>query len=139
MKNVIYLVETQVSEWDFFREKLGDFSLRCVDELKDVDTDAKAVSVFIHSHVDGNFLKEHPGVKLITTRSTGYDHVDVGECNRRGVTVCNVSSVDENTVAEHTFALMLAVARRLQEVREATSSPIFCMRHCVQRIFGARR
>ena len=41
------------------------------------------------------------------------------------MTVCNVSSVDENTVAEHTLALMLAVARRLQEVREANKQPHF--------------
>jgi D-lactate dehydrogenase len=120
-----YLVETQISEWDFFRENLADFSLRCVKELRDIEADAKAVSVFIHSRVGADFLAAHPGVKLITTRSTGYDHIDVAECARLGVTVSNVSSVDENTVAEHTFALMLAVARRLQEVREANKQPHF--------------
>ena len=125
MKNVVYLVETQVSEWDFFRENLADFSLRCAGELRDIEADAKAVSVFIHSRVGADFLAAHPGVKLITTRSTGYDQIDVAECTRLGVTVCNVSSVDENTVAEHTFALMLAVARRLQEVREANKQPHF--------------
>ena len=125
MKNMVYLVETQVSEWDFFRENLADFSLRCVDELEDVEADAKAVSVFVHSRVDEAFLQAHPGVKLVTTRSTGHDHIDRAECTRRGVTVCNVSSVDENTVAEHTFALILAVARRLQEVREANKQPHF--------------
>ena len=56
MKNVIYL-ETEASEWDFFREKLADFSLRCVDDLKEVETDAKVVCVFIHSRVDAKFLK----------------------------------------------------------------------------------
>jgi D-lactate dehydrogenase len=112
--------------------------LRCVDELKDVDIDGKVVSVFIHSHVDANFLDEHPAIELVTTRSTGYDHIDLLECKRHGVTVCNVSSVDENTVAEHTLALMLAVARRLQEVREANKQPHFLYEHCAPRIFGAR-
>ena len=53
--------------------------------------------------------------------------------------VCNVSSVDENTVAEHTFALMLALARRLHEVREANKQPHFLYETCEQRILGARR
>ena len=65
MKNVVYLVETQVSEWNFLRENLADFSLRCIDELRDVDADAKAVSVFIHSRVGADFLAAHPGVKLV--------------------------------------------------------------------------
>jgi D-lactate dehydrogenase len=125
MNNVVYLVETQVSEWDFFRKNLADFSLRCVDALQGVEGDAKIVSVFIHSRVDAEFLRTHPSVELITTRSTGYDHIDVAECTRLGIAVCNVSSADENTVAEHTFALMLAVARRLQEVREANKQSHF--------------
>ena len=125
MKNVIYLIETQPSEWDFFRERLSDFSLRCVDELGEVEADAEAVSVFVHSRVDASFLDAHPHVKLVATRSTGYDHIDLAECARRGVTVCNVSSIDENTVAEHTLALMLAVARRLVEVGEANKKPNF--------------
>ena len=125
MKNGVYLVETQPSEQDFFREALADFSVRCVEGLREVEADAEAVSVFIHSCIDAGFLDAHPGVKLITTRSTGYDHIDVNESARRGITVCNVSSVDENTVAEHTFALMLAVARRLLEMQEANKQPQF--------------
>jgi D-lactate dehydrogenase len=125
MSNVVYLVETETSEWDFFRENLADFTLRCVDDLGGVEDDASVVSVFIHSHIDAEFLNRHPALRLITTRSTGFDHIDVAACSRLGITVCNASSVDENTVAEHTFALMLAVARRLQEVCQANKQPQF--------------
>jgi D-lactate dehydrogenase len=50
---------------------------------------------------------------LIVTRSTGFDHIDIEECKKRGVTVCNVPSYGENTVAEHTFALILSLSRNI--------------------------
>ena len=51
----------------------------------------------------------------MATRSPGFDHIDVAECGRRGITVCNVPSYGENTVAEHTFALILALSRKVHE------------------------
>ena len=123
--NKIYLVETQDGEEDFFRRNLKDFEVYCACDLADVRPDTEAVSVSLHSRVDGEFLKSHASLKMVTTRSTGYDHIDVEACFRHGVIVCNASSVDENTVAEHTFALMLAVARRLLEVHEANKLPRF--------------
>lgn len=121
----IYLVEMQHGEEDFFRQNLESFDVDCVDDLSGVAPDAEALSVSLHSRISEEFLDSHPNLKLVTTRSTGYDHIDIEACARRGVTVCNVSSVDENTVAEHTFALMLAVARRLLEVHEANKRPHF--------------
>jgi D-lactate dehydrogenase len=125
MKN-LYLVETQDGDSDFFRVNLPEYLVRCVEDLGEVDADAEVVSIFLHSHIDAQFLDSHPKLKLVTTRSTGYDHIDVDACAGRGIAVCNVCSVDENTVAEHTFALMLAVARRLLEVHEANKLPRFC-------------
>lgn len=123
--NKIYLVETQDGEEDFFREHLADFSVCCVYDLESVGPDAEAISISLQSHVNAEFLETHPNLKMVSTRSTGYDHIDVEACSKRGVIVCNACSVDENTVAEHTFALMLAVARRLLEVHEANKLPRF--------------
>jgi D-lactate dehydrogenase len=52
-------------------------------------------------------------LKLITTRSTGFDHIDLEKCKKQGITVCNVPSYGENTVAEHTFALILSLSRNM--------------------------
>jgi D-lactate dehydrogenase len=52
-------------------------------------------------------------VRLIATRSTGHDHIDLRACASRGVAVANVPSYGSNTVAEHTFGLLLAVTRRI--------------------------
>jgi D-lactate dehydrogenase len=61
----------------------------------------------------------------VMTRSGGHDHIDAAECTRRGVSVANIAGADDNTVTEHTFALILALSRRLLELREANKQPRF--------------
>jgi D-lactate dehydrogenase len=90
----------------FSNEKL---SLENVKRIKDYD----AVSVFIYSKIDEEIIRTLPNLKLVTTRSTGFDHIDLEACKKRGITVCNVPSYGENTVAEHTFALILSLSRNL--------------------------
>ncbi|MCW4002239.1 MAG: hydroxyacid dehydrogenase [Candidatus Bathyarchaeota archaeon] len=90
----------------FSNEKL---SLENAKQIKDVD----AVSVFIYSKIDERIIREIPNLKLVTTRSTGFDHIDIEACKKQGITVCNVPSYGEKTVAEHTFALILSISRRL--------------------------
>jgi D-lactate dehydrogenase len=77
--------------------------------------DAEVVSPFIYSKLTAARLAKLPKLKLIVTRSTGFDHIDMAECKKRGITVCNVPSYGENTVAEHTFALILALSRKVHE------------------------
>lgn len=76
--------------------------------------EADIVSVFIYSIVDRVVLERLPNVKLIATRSTGYDHVDLAACAEREILVCNVPRYGENTVAEHAFGLILALSRKLK-------------------------
>lgn len=65
---------------------------------------------FIHSPVGEAEMETMPGLRLIATRSTGYDHVDLAAAKERGV--ANVPAYGENTVAEHTFALTLTLSRK---------------------------
>ena len=73
------------------------------------------VSVFIYSKIDKHVLSKLARVKLIVTRSTGFDHIDLKKCKQRKVTVCNVPFYGENTVAEHTFALILSLSRNIHK------------------------
>lgn len=77
--------------------------------------DAEAISVFIYSKIDEEIIQKMTNLKLIATRSTGYDHIDVELCRQKGITVCNVPSYGENTVAEHTFALILSLSRNIHK------------------------
>ena len=75
----------------------------------------QALSVFIYSHVTREVLDGLPELKLVATRSTGFDHIDVAACRERGIAVCNVPSYGENTVAEHTIALLLMLSRKVHQ------------------------
>jgi D-lactate dehydrogenase len=73
----------------------------------------ESLSVFINSHLHSHTLEALPNLKFIATRSTGYDHIDLAYCRARSITVSNVPVYGDNTVAEHTFALILALSRRV--------------------------
>jgi D-3-phosphoglycerate dehydrogenase len=58
-------------------------------------------------------LAAHPDLRVIARVGVGYDAVDVDAANRRGVAVCIAPNTNQDAVAEHTFALMLALVKRL--------------------------
>ena len=92
-----------------------------IDQASDADlADAQAVSPFVHSELTAEQLARMPRLRLVATRSTGYDHVDLDYCNTHGVAVANVPRYGQNTVAEHTFALILNLTRRVHEAWERT-------------------
>lgn len=72
------------------------------------------VSVFVRSRLHKGDLDRFPALRAVCTRSTGYDHIELSEANRRAIVVSNVPAYGENTVAEHTFALILALSRNLR-------------------------
>lgn len=76
---------------------------------------AEIVSVFIRSNLGKAVLEKLGNLKFIATRSTGFDHIDLECCRGRGVAVSNVPSYGENTVAEHTFALILTLSRNIHK------------------------
>ena len=94
-----------------------------MESVKDVD----ALVVFIYSKIMKDELGNLPNLKMITTMSTGFDHIDINECKKRNIVVTNVPSYGENTVAEHAFALIFAISRKLIEsyerVKDGNFSP----------------
>jgi len=74
---------------------------------------AEILSISAMSLVNEAVLAALPHLKLIATRCTGFDHIDVAAARARGIAVSNVPVYGENTVAEFTFALILTLARRL--------------------------
>jgi len=84
-------------------------------------SDATLLCTFIHSCIDENTLLKLPHLKAIVTRSTGSDHIDIEACKKRHIAVANVPSYGQNTVAEYTFTLILALARRVKPMIERLS------------------
>lgn len=89
------------------------------------DDSAEALCIFIDSPITEEVLSRFPAVKLIATRSTGFDHVDLAATTARGITVVNVPSYGEQTVAEFAFALILSLSRRVPEAQALVRSGKF--------------
>lgn len=87
--------------------------------------DAEAVCVFVYSHVDETILTALPRLKFVTTRSMGFDHIDLAACAKRGVVVSRVPAYGDRTVAEHAFGLILALSRKIFLAYERTEKGIF--------------
>ncbi len=113
----IAFFETEPVEEKYLKEKLSDHELAFFKEPLNEDTMDKAegfdiVSTFIYSKITEKVVK-YSSFKLLCTRSTGFDHINLNAC--KGVVVCNVPYYGENTVAEHTFALILALSRNIHK------------------------
>ncbi len=115
----IYFVDIESPDEEFYGECFAEHDLISVRVLAEVGEDAEIVSVFIDEQIDDAFLAAHPRLRLVATRSTSIDHIDVSACARHDVLVTHVANYGEVTVAEHAFALMLALARRLRETMMA--------------------
>lgn len=110
-------------EWekDFITGKLPEHSfvflhsLNLEASLPSDLSEAEVLSVFVNTPVGAAQIDKFPKLKLIAARSTGFDHIDVGEAHRRGITISNVPSYGENTVAEFAFALLLALSRKIYD------------------------
>ena len=128
----ITFFEATEEDIKFFSENLKDYDLEfhsfpLNEENSYLIEDSDIVSVFIYSRINENVLKNAKNLKFITTRSTGYDHIDLEACKKRNILVSNVPSYGIETVAEHTFALILAISRKIIESFERTRKGDFSL------------
>lgn len=88
---------------------------------------AEILSPFIYSRLTAALLRKLPRLRFVATRSTGFDHIDLKTCRRRKLLVANVPSYGENTVAEHTFALILSLSRNIHKAYVKTIKSDFSL------------
>ena len=121
----IVAFEIEAWERDAFGELSDDHTLILLEtkltaaNAKDY-ADADVISTFIFSNLDQNVLEQFDDLKLIATRSTGFDHIAVDYCQEKGITICNVPSYGDSTVAEHVFGLLLAISHNIVEAADRT-------------------
>lgn len=118
----IHISSVEPDEAAFLEELMPEFSLEFVKSLAEVPRSARILSVFFQDEINEAFLKAHPELRFVNSRSTSLDHIDLKGCKRRKIEVKNVATYGENTVAEHTFALLLAVSRKLRDCQIAVES-----------------
>ena len=81
--------------------------------IKRIDRAQVAINIRAHARFTDGVFAACPRLKMVSIWGTGTDNVDLQAAGRRGITVSNTPGVNANAVAEHTIALMLAVARQL--------------------------
>ncbi|MDO7903540.1 2-hydroxyacid dehydrogenase [Pseudomonas sp. K1(2024)] len=112
---------------------LGDLDLavlrECFDELTlhgstsadQVNERLGGASVAISNKVllDAEVMAANPQLKLILVAATGTNNVDLAAARAQGITVCNCQGYGTPSVAQHTLALLLALATRLCDYHRA--------------------
>jgi D-lactate dehydrogenase len=80
------------------------------------------VSVVVNDVVDRDVLKQLAagGTKLVATRSTGFNHIDLGAARALRVKVVRVVDYSPNSVAEFTVGLLLALNRKIPRAYNRT-------------------
>jgi len=73
------------------------------------------IIITAEANINSKVLKKCKTLKLICAASTGCDHVDIKTASELGVSVTNVPNYATNAVAEHTFALIFALLRKICE------------------------
>ncbi|MFJ4670385.1 2-hydroxyacid dehydrogenase [Kitasatospora purpeofusca] len=98
----------------------GRHALRCLSVFLNRDTAPLAagypvVSSSVNAELDAGTLAvlAAGGTKLVAQRSTGFNNIDLDAAAELGLTVARVSHYSPHSVAEHAWALALAVNRRL--------------------------
>ncbi len=103
----IYFLDIK-KEWEeFLREKIKREFVEDLEKAEILICRAK------FTRINKDFLDKMFKLKMITTMSSGFDHIDLEECKKRGIVVCNVPCYCENSVAEHVFALILSLLKKI--------------------------
>lgn len=82
-----------------------------VEKAKDVD----ALVTLLSDKIDAEVFNAAPKLKIVSQLAVGFDNIDIPEATKRGIYVTNTPEVLTDTTADFSWALMMAVARRVAE------------------------
>ncbi|MGH6683544.1 MAG: 2-hydroxyacid dehydrogenase [Pseudolabrys sp.] len=74
-----------------------------------------AIAIAHHTKVDGDFLKQFPNVKQVSSFGVGYDHIDAKWAGAHGIIVTNTPEVLNEEVADTALGLLLCTVRELTQ------------------------
>jgi D-lactate dehydrogenase len=100
---------------EFVRDKIS---------LDNLNPETEVISVFVTSQVTKEMIDALPKLRLIACRSTGFNNIDLETASERDVTVVNVPTYGESTVAEYAFTLLLALVRKIPKVVDSASEEL---------------
>jgi glyoxylate reductase len=84
--------------------------------------DKEALVCLLTEKVDDELLRAAPKLRIAANIAVGFDNVDLAACTKRGVVASNTPGVLDETTADFTWTLLMAVARRLGEAEQLARS-----------------
>lgn len=78
-------------------------------------SDCEALFVVASDRVDAALLDAAPKLRIVSTGSVGYNHIDLAACSARGIVVGNTPDVLTEATADMAWTLLMAAARRVSE------------------------
>lgn len=95
----------------FYNESLNDHTVEglSAEELENTNV----ISVFTNSRVTENVINKFKNLRIISTRSTGFDQISKKGVMEKNIAVINVDTYGSKSVAQFTFALIMALVRKL--------------------------
>ena len=118
-KPIIAFYDIYATDHGYFEETLGkDYELTFTPrnlnpETADLAAKAEIICIRNASRATAEVMAKMPHLKHIALRITGFDNVDLDYARTHGISISNVPSYGEATVAEYAIMLLLAVSRRL--------------------------
>jgi len=105
-------------------QQFDEFELYATTAPGQVAERLQGASVVVSNKVmlDAATLAANPQLKLILVAATGTNNVDLAAARAQGITVCNCQGYGTPSVAQHTIALLLALATRLCDYNHAVAA-----------------
>jgi len=104
---------------ELLKQTNWDIVLTSKDNLNAELADADALIVRSATKVTPALLDHAPRLRVIGRAGVGVDNIDLDEATHRGILVMSTPGGSSVSVAEHTFALLLALARQLPKLDAA--------------------
>jgi glyoxylate reductase len=82
-----------------------------IEKAKNVD----ALATLLSDKIDVEVFDAAPKLKIVSQLAVGFDNIDIPEATKRGIYVTNTPEVLTDTTADFSWALLMAVARRVAE------------------------
>ncbi|MBR4718639.1 MAG: D-2-hydroxyacid dehydrogenase [Lachnospiraceae bacterium] len=116
--------DVDLSEFD----DLGDFTAYDITKPEQIEERSRDAEVLIVNKlpINGSTISGLKDLKLICVTATGYDNIDIGYCNSRGIKVCNAVGYSTSSVVQHTFASLFYIYEKLRYYDDYVRNRHYC-------------
>ena len=95
----------------FYKECLNEDFLEKIPQ--DIMDNTSVISVFVNSRINKEILSRFKNLRIISTRSTAYDHICLEACSDKNIALLNVPDYGKTSVAQYTMGLIIALVRNI--------------------------